>query len=37
MDDQEEDSDKEWEVFFSDAKVVVDNTTVTHQSKFGNV
>ena len=37
VDDQEVGSDEEWEEFFHDTKVVVDETTAAHQSKFGIV
>ena len=37
VDDWEADSDTEWDEFFYDIKVVVDNTTAGHRSKFGIV
>ena len=37
VNDQEVDSDKECVEFFHDTKVVVDDTTATHRSKFGTV
>ena len=37
VDDWKADSDEEWEEFFHDTKVVVDNTAAAHQSKFGIV
>ena len=37
VDDWGADSDEEWEEFFHDRKVVVDNTSVVHWSKFGIV
>ena len=37
VDDWEADGDEEWEKYILDIKVVVDNTTATHQSKFSIV
>ena len=37
VDNWEADSDEEWEKFFHDTKIVVDNTSAAHQSKFGIV
>ena len=34
VDDWEADSDEEWEEFFCDTKVVVDDKTAAHPSKF---
>ena len=35
VDDWETDLDEEWDEFFHDTKVVVDDTTANHQLKFG--
>ena len=37
VDDWEADFDEEWDEFFHDTKVVVDDTTAAHQLKFGIV
>ena len=37
VDDWEGDSDTEWDDFFHDTKVEVDDTTAVHRSKFGIV
>ena len=37
VDNLEADSNKEWEEFFHDTKVVGDDETVAHPSKFGIV
>ena len=37
VDDWEADSNKEWQEFFYDTKVIVDDTTVAHGLKFGIV
>ena len=37
VDDWEADSDEEWEEFFHDTKVVVDDKAAAHWSKFSIV
>ena len=37
VDNWEGDSDTEWDEFFYDTKVEVDEDTASHQSKFGTV